>query len=168
MAAFHADQRGDLAGLPRLFDVGAAGRQHEVIGVLRDEALDHVDLLHGGLHGLRLGQAGRDIDRPELRADMALLHAGEVGLHAGRGARREEGGHAAVRQRFVDGVVEVETGQHILAAVAELFGHVIVAVPDGGFLQRGGDGLLGGERRSGEDGGGQRGGADREQAGKVT
>jgi hypothetical protein len=61
--------------------------------------------------------------------------------------------------------VEVETGQHILAAVAELFGHVIVAVPDGGFLQRGGDGLFGRQRRSGKGGSGQRGsGADREQA----
>jgi hypothetical protein len=83
------------------------------------------------------------------------------------GVPGEIGQHTLVADRLVHGVVEIESGQHILAAVAKLFGHVIVPVPHGGFLQRGGDGLFGRHRRGGHGGcsQSQRGG-EGHQAGK--
>jgi len=147
MTALHAEHARDLARLHRLFELGRTGREHQVVRIALDEALHHVDLFQRLLHRLRLIAVRRDIDRPELRADMALAQPDQVGVHRN-----------AVGGRGVAGVVEIEAVDHIVGALAQRPGHVIMPVEDRRLLERGlghclGRGLRGGGRRDeGESG----------------
>jgi hypothetical protein len=157
MAALHSQQRGDLARLQRLFDAGGILAEDQIARIAGDQPLHHVDLLERRLDCLRLGQLGRDKDRPELRSDPALPQPFEVGLHRQLALGRIGG---------VRGVGEIEIAEHILATLAQLFGHVVVPVPHrrgakcclGDGLGRGGTLALGGTGDQG-DGAGEQNGA---------
>ena len=118
MPALHADQAGDTPCPPRRTHTGTVRTILEPVRVSRDEALRHVDLLQRRLHRLWPRQISRDIDRPELRPHMPLGEAGKVGLH---GLMRAIG--------RVRGIGKIKARQHILAAIAQLLGHIIVAIP---------------------------------------
>ena len=120
VAALHADHRRDLAGLEGPLHVVCRRRQHERVGVLRDHAMDDVDLLEGRAHGLLALHRGRHVDRPELPADAAGTEARDVGHHR--------------RLRLAD-------VQHVQIAAGALLakrpGVVVVAVDDGHGLVQG-------------------------------
>ena len=69
----------DLACLERTFHIVCRAGQHERVRVLRDHAMDDVDLLERRAHGLLALHRGRDVDRPELPADAAGAQARDVG-----------------------------------------------------------------------------------------
>ena len=80
VAALDPDQRGDPPGFLDPADVGR-GRGHlEPRRIAGDHPVDDVDLLERHPDRLVALQVGRDPDRPELRADAALLHPRQVGL----------------------------------------------------------------------------------------
>ena len=138
--ALDSDQRRDFACFHRLRDLVCAGRELHLGGITGHQPLDRVDLLERFAHRLGFGQVGRDIGGPELRADVALAHPREVGLHPAR----------AVSARFrMGGVAKVEIGEHIPVAIAQLFGDVVMPVPHRRFLERRLSDLLGSHRRRG-------------------
>ena len=63
----------------------------------------------------------------ELRADLALPQPRQIGMHRPLPGRRI--GRAAR-------VTEIEIGKHVLAPVAQLFGHIVVPIPYRGSLKR--------------------------------
>ena len=132
-AALHPHQRGDLALLQGRFDIGGTGRQHHVIGIARHQTLEHVDLLQREHDSLGLRQVRIDIDRPELRPDLALAQTRQIGVHA----------HAApIGRRGLAGIGKVELVDYIAIAAAQLLGHVIMAIPHRRGGERGGCGFL--------------------------
>ena len=77
------------ASRPRLklaLDVVGGERQRQAVGIARDHPAGDVELLqlHLGVPAV-LDLAG-DVDRPELRADLALRRAGQIGVPGRRGA----------------------------------------------------------------------------------
>ena len=67
-AVLHAQERGDAALAPRGLHVGRARREREHVGIGRDHAARHVDLLELGA-GEPARSLGRDQDAPELSRD---------------------------------------------------------------------------------------------------
>ena len=144
LTAFHADQRGDLARTHCLLNFGGAGGKAHVARIARDQALGDVDLLERRLHGLRPGQTGIDIDRPELRADMAPAQPREVGLHR---PLPLAGSAVPVVSR------KSKLGNHVVPAIAQLLGNVVVTIPHRRGLERGlGDLFWRSRRRWGREG----------------
>ena len=125
MATLHAQQAGDLALRHRRLDIGRGERQRHVIRIAGDQPLGDVDLLDRRLHGVRLFKAGRHIDRPPLRADLALPQPGEIGVHLV---------HRPVLA--VERIVEIEAFEHVVEAAPQRPGHVVVAIPHRRRLQR--------------------------------
>ena len=81
VAAFHADQRGDLAGLVDAHHVVDREGHLECIRIRLDHTLDDVDLFQRFAHGRALlGRVGGHIGRPELGADASLAQTGYVGV----------------------------------------------------------------------------------------
>ena len=76
VAAFHADERGDLPLAMNPLDVGGRQRQFERVGIMRHHLMDHVNLLEHRLHRGRPGGDGGDIHRPELGADAPSRRRG--------------------------------------------------------------------------------------------
>jgi hypothetical protein len=62
---------------------------------------------------------------------------------------------SSARRPILGGVVEIKAFEHIVPTVAQLFGHVDMAVPHRGFLQRGGRDLFGRLGRGQQAGGGE-------------
>ncbi len=90
--ALDADQRSDFAGLVDAHDVVRSSGEGEVVGIGFDQALDDVDLLDRLADRGVAGDFGRDVDRPELRPDAALVqprHVGHQRVCALVGAARE-------------------------------------------------------------------------------
>ena len=152
MAAFHAQQRSDATGRHRFLDIVGGQRKLQVLRIARDQTLGDVDLLDGGLHRLRFGEAGADIDRPPLCADLALPHTVEVRMH--RVARIGSG---------VERITEIELVDHIAEPRAQLDRNVIVAIPHRRRLERRGSCAFGFGLRSGGCGNGQHGSGGGEQ-----
>ena len=154
MAALHADQRGDLVRLPRRGDAGRINAELHIGRVARDQPLDNVDLLHRRLHRLRFAKVRRDVNRPQLRTELAFADALEVGHHRRLAARRISG---------VAGIVEVKAFEDVLAPVTQLFGHVIVPIPHRCGGERSHGNLLGRTGGSGRGGGDEQGGCGKQQ-----
>ena len=134
MAALHAEQRGDPAGLHRLLHIRGGKGKLQPVRIASDQPLHHVDLLDRRHGSLRFGKVRRDIDRPELGPDPALSQPRQVGMHRAG---------AALAVGFVRGVVEIEPGDHVVAARAQLLGNIVVPVPHRRRLERRGGDFLG-------------------------
>ena len=83
VAALHADEGRDPAALELPLDVAGRKRECQPVGVSGDEPARNIDLLqlHPGVAAVL--DLPRHVDRPELRADLALGQAGEIGVAAG-------------------------------------------------------------------------------------
>jgi hypothetical protein len=79
-AAFDAEQRGDATRFLDAADIGRGAGELEILRVAFDDAVNDVDLLQRCLDSGRAGDAGRDINLPELAADMAGAQAGDIGV----------------------------------------------------------------------------------------
>ena len=79
VAALDPDQRSDLARLVDANDIIGGERELEVVGIGFDDPLDGVDLLERVADRVVAGDVRRDVDRPELRADAALMKPCHVG-----------------------------------------------------------------------------------------
>jgi hypothetical protein len=75
---------GDAAGFVDSDNVIRTAGEREVLGIGFDHALDHVDLLDRLADRGIASDLGRDVDRPELRADAPLMQPRHVG-HQGLG-----------------------------------------------------------------------------------
>ena len=127
MATFHSDQRGNPAVSLGRCDLGRTGGKAESIRIARDQPFHHVNLFQGCLHRLRFGQISADIDRPELRSDLAFAQAQQIGVH-----RHDVfGGIGGVGR-----IAEIEIRDHIFTPLAQLFGHIIMPVPHRRSLER--------------------------------
>ena len=116
MAAFDADERGDLSGLHDPLDVGGGAGRLEYIGIASDHRFDELDLLQRVLEGRPLLHGfGRDIHAPKLSADAAFAEARNVGVH--------------FRLRLAD-VAFVEGA---IGLGSHLPGQIVVAVEDEAF-----------------------------------
>ncbi len=148
-AAFHAQQGCDPpAGHGLLHLVGGSG-ELQLVGIARDEPLHHVDLLDRGDHRPVLRQAGRDIDRPELRPHPAFAQAWQIGME--RWATPAAGRHGKA-------IGEVERADDIVITRAQLPRQVVVAIPHRRIVERcfgRGFGRLGAHRNGGEQSKGQ-------------
>ena len=89
--ALDADQRGDLAGLEARSMSSAVRASSNVVRVALDHAVDDVDLLERGAHGL-LALLGRHVGRPELPADAARPQRGMSVCSVGCGRRMSNDG----------------------------------------------------------------------------
>ncbi|MNI48088.1 hypothetical protein D3C73_1026370 [compost metagenome] len=85
IAAFHADQAGDLARAMDADQVVCGGGEFEGFGVGGDDALDRIDLFEGGLGRVDRRHAGGNVDRPELAAHAACAQTRDIGMQARRG-----------------------------------------------------------------------------------
>ena len=92
VAALHADERRDLPRREDPLHVVRSQREFEILGVTRHHAVDDVDLFERGGHRLLARQRRRHVHRPELRADAAPAHPGNVGHRVGAGAPDVERG----------------------------------------------------------------------------
>ena len=82
MAAFRAEQRGDLPRPERRVDVVRFQGQLEPVRVRRDHPVHQVDLLEDRGHRRVAREASWNVDRPELAADPAFHQARYIGVRA--------------------------------------------------------------------------------------
>ena len=80
MTALDADQRRDPPGLVDSTHVAGARRKLESRGIARGDATHDVDLFQRRLDCRSTAQRRRDVDRPELPADVSGAQARDVGL----------------------------------------------------------------------------------------
>ena len=81
VSTFDANERRDLAGSASSFDILDRARCGECLWVARDHSLHDLDLLDGHLMSRAVvGSVRWDIDRPELRADIACVQSRNIGM----------------------------------------------------------------------------------------
>ena len=124
-AALDPHHRGDLARSMRAAHVGRGARQRKGLGVTRDDRLHEVDLLQRLFDLLLARQIGRDIDRPELPAELAAPQPRDIGVIGLALDLRE--------------IAEVDRPAFVALAVAQRLGPVVMPVDQRGGAEDTGD-----------------------------
>src|ERR1035441_4065828 len=146
VAAFHADEGGNLPLPMDALDVGGCQREFEGVGILSHHLVDDIDLLQHRLDGGRPGGDGRDINRPELGAHTAGAQAGNVRYHH----RAELAGIASqVDRAEVVGAFAILPRQVVVAVDERNFAQQLADFGQGGGVWFRGQCLVGGEGASG-------------------
>ena len=113
VTALDPDQRGDFSRLVDAHDVVGGPRQLEVARIGFHHSIDGIDLLERRADRRIAGHFGRDVDRPELPADTALVKPRHVG-------------HQRMVRPTVGAAREALDAEIVI--LAQLFGDVVVAV----------------------------------------